>query len=159
MVKNARFDLEMEDAAAPGLIVLLTRLSKQVYRLADETLLGMGLKEYMTLTMLGDGVPQQSLAESLHMDENNLVLLLNSLEGAGLISRRRDPDDRRRHIVELTPRGRKALERAGRGMSSLEDRLLGALSPADRAALKRLVVRVLERSGEALIQAEPARRL
>ena len=103
-----------ERATIPGSMVLLTRLAKQVYRRSDEDLLGMHLRHLMTLSYLRDhvGCPQQELAEVLCMDANNVVLLLNELEDLGYTSRRRDPDDRRRHRVELTPRGIKALTSA-----------------------------------------------
>src|SRR5437016_1014122 len=87
----------MTDSESPRLAVLLAKLSKMVFRKAEEALPGMSVKDYMALTNLNDrGVPQQRLAESLHMDENNLVLLLNGLEAAGSIARRRDRDDRLR---------------------------------------------------------------
>ena len=145
MAKYATFDLGMSSQRDPGLVVLLASLSKAIYRRADGAVMGMGLKEYIALSYLQDGgIAQQLLADRLHLDENNLVLLLNALEEAELIARRRDPGDRRRHIVEITPRGRKALDRAERGMAGLEEELLGALSPSERATLKRLVLQVLE---------------
>jgi MarR family transcriptional regulator, temperature-dependent positive regulator of motility len=148
----------MTDSQTPRLAVLLAKLSKAVYRKTEEALPGMSVKEYMALSNLDErGVPQQRLAESLHMDENNLVLLLNGLEEAGSIARRRDPDDRRRHIVEITPGGKKVLERAERGMARLEEELLSALSPSERAALKQLVRRVLESQAAPARQPETAR--
>jgi DNA-binding MarR family transcriptional regulator len=148
----------MTDSESPRLAVLLAKLSKTVYRKTEETLPGMSVKEYMALSNLDErGVPQQRLAESLHMDENNLVLLLNGLEEAGSIARRRDPDDRRRHIVEITPGGKKVLERAERGMAKLEEELLSALSPSERAMLRQLVRRVLESQAAPARQPETAR--
>jgi MarR family transcriptional regulator, temperature-dependent positive regulator of motility len=140
---------DMEPAPAPGSMVLLTRLSRVVYRRASEAVLGMTLKEYMALTNLRDqrGVTQQALADALHLDPNNCVLLLNVLESGRLAERRRDPSDRRRHIVELTPAGRQALERADRALESVEDEVLGALSRTERETLYRLLVRAVE--GEA----------
>ena len=148
----------MTDSESPRLAVLLAKLSKTVYRKSEESLPGMSIKDYLALTNLDDrGVPQQRLAECLGMDENNLVLLLNGLEEAGSIARRRDPDDRRRHIVEITPRGKKVLERAERGMDKLEQELLSALSPSERATLKQLVRRVLESQAASARQPEAAR--
>ena len=63
----------------------------------------------------------------MHLDPNNCVLMLNDLEAAGHVERRRDPADRRRHIVEMTQAGRKALAAADRAMESLEEDVLGAL--------------------------------
>jgi DNA-binding MarR family transcriptional regulator len=148
----------MTDSENPRLAVLMAKLSKTVYRKAEEAVPGMSVKDYMALSNLDDrGVPQQRLAESLHMDENNLVLLLNGLEAAGSIARRRDPDDRRRHIVEITPHGKKVLERGERGMAKLEEELLAGLSASERATLKQLVLRILQNQAAPARQPEAAR--
>jgi DNA-binding MarR family transcriptional regulator len=147
----------MSDSEAPRLAVLLAKLSKTVYRKSEEALSGLSLKDYIALAKLDDrGVPQQRLAESLGMDENNLVLLLNGLEDAGLIARRRDSDDRRRHIVEITAKGKKVRERAEHAMATVEEELLHALSPSERATLRQLVRRILE-SQTTSAKAETAR--
>jgi DNA-binding MarR family transcriptional regulator len=93
-------------------------------------------------------VAQQSLCGTLHLDPNNLVLMLNDIEGAGFVERRRDPDDRRRHIVELTAAGMRALERAEQGMQGVEDEVLSALSASERVELGRLLSRALSGDGE-----------
>src|SRR3984893_7603337 len=124
----------MTDSESPRLAVLLAKLSKTVYRKSEEALPGKTIKDYLALTNLDDrGVPQQRLAECLGMDENTLVLLLNGLEEPGSIARRRDPDDRRRHIVEITPRGKKVLEGAEGGRDKLQQGPLFALSPSGGA--------------------------
>src|SRR4051812_1870117 len=111
----------MSASQDPGAIVSLIRLTKVVYKEASEDVLGLKLKAYMTLSNLRVGeLPQQDLCVSMHMDPNNCVLMLNELEGAGYVERRRDPADRRRHIVGLTSAGREALLRAERAMESLE---------------------------------------
>jgi MarR family transcriptional regulator, lower aerobic nicotinate degradation pathway regulator len=148
----------MTESDSARLAVLLAKLSKAVYRKSEEALPGLSIKDYLALTNLDErGVPQQRLAERLGMDENNLVLLLNGLEAAGSIARRRDPDDRRRHIVEITPRGKRVLERAERGMAKLEEELLSALSPSERATLKQLVRRVLASQAASARQPEAVR--
>jgi|HubBroStandDraft_6_1064221.scaffolds.fasta_scaffold174221_2 DNA-binding MarR family transcriptional regulator len=134
-----------DNAHTAGSIVLLTRLAKIVYRRSTEQLLGMRLRHYITLSYLRDqaGVPQQQMCEMLSIDANNLVLLLNSLEQAGHVRRSRDPDDRRRHLVELTPAGRRALERAERAQETIEDELLAPLSREERTTLHALLSRAL----------------
>ena len=136
----------MEAAIAPGALVLLTRLARLVYRRSSDQLLGMRLKQFGTLYYLRDHgrVLQSELGEALHFDANNLVLLLNDLEASGLAERRRDPHDRRRHIVEITPEGVRAIERAERRMGTLEDEVLGALSERERATLRRLLEKALD---------------
>jgi DNA-binding MarR family transcriptional regulator len=134
----------MSTSASPGSIVLLTRLSRLIYKRATEDVLGMRLKAYMTLTNLRDGAKgQQELCVSMHLDPNNCVLLLNDLESAGYVERRRDPVDRRRHIVEITAAGRKAMSSAERAMESLEDDVLGALEPDEREVLRKLLARAI----------------
>ena len=134
----------MSATPTAGSIVLLTRLSRTVYKRATEEVLGMRLKAYVMLSNLREGpLPQQDLCVSMHMDPNNCVLMLNDLEAAGHVERRRDPTDRRRHIVEITPAGRKALVHAERAMESLEDDVLGALSAEEREVLRGLLSRAL----------------
>ena len=126
-------------------MVLLTRLAKQVYRRSSEELLGMHLRLLMALSYLRDhdSAPQQELAEALCMDANNVVLLLNELEDLGHVARRRDPEDRRRHLVELTTQGRRALAHGERAQESIEDEVLRALDAEERATLWRLLTRAL----------------
>ena len=104
----------------------------------------MRLKSYLLLSNLRDGaLPQSELCTSMHLDPNNCVLMLNDLEAAGHVERRRDPADRRRHIVVLTPAGRKALASADRAVESLEEEVLGALAPEEREAMRGLLARAL----------------
>ncbi len=141
-------------------MVLLTRLAKQVYRRSDEQLLGMHIRHLMTLSYVRDhvGCPQQELAEALCMDANNVVLLLNELEDLGYVARRRDPDDRRRHRVELTRAGTKAMTHAERAQESIEDDVLQALDAEERATLWRLLTSALRGAEPDAAEAEPAYR-
>jgi DNA-binding MarR family transcriptional regulator len=135
----------MTPEPSPGSLVLLTRLSRLVYRRATEDVLGMRLKQYVALTYLQHmpGVGQRQLGDLLMLDANNCVLLLNDIEEAGWAERRRDPDDRRRHIVEITESGRVALFNAERALDGLEDEVLGALSPDERETLHDLLGRAM----------------
>jgi len=133
-------------------MVLLTRLAREVYRASSEEILGMRLKQYALLGDLRDSdgaMPQQTLCGALHLDPNNLVLMLNEMEEAGYIERRRDPEDRRRHIVELTAAGRRALERAEKGMEGVEDEVLAPLSTEQRVELRRLLLLALSEPEDA----------
>jgi DNA-binding MarR family transcriptional regulator len=78
------------------------------------------------------------------MDSNTGVLVLNDLEDLDYAERRRDPADRRRHIVDITETGLEALERAEMAQGSIEDEILAGLSMSERAELRRLLVRALE---------------
>jgi DNA-binding MarR family transcriptional regulator len=136
----------MEPSSGPGSVVLLTRLARVVYRKSNEELLGIRLKNLMALAYLRDhrDATQQGFSEAMHLDANNCVLLLNELEGLGFATRQRDPSDRRRHLVTLTGSGNAALERAEQAQETIEDDVLGALSPEERAALNDLLSRALD---------------
>ncbi len=135
----------MTTAAATGSMNLLTRLSRDVYRRATEDVIGIRLKQFIALDYLREqgGTTQQQLGETLHLDKNNCVILLNDLEQDGFIERKRDPIDRRRHLVGMTPAGRKALERAEVKLETLEDQVIGSLSDDERATLRDLLAKAL----------------
>jgi DNA-binding MarR family transcriptional regulator len=135
----------METTRAAGSIVLLTRLARVVYRRSSEEVLGIKLKQLMGLAYLRDhpATTQQAFCESVHLDPNNCVLYLNDLEAAGYATRRRDPSDRRRHILELTPEGQQALEQAEHAQDAIEDEVLAGLDPEERATLRELLARAL----------------
>ncbi len=138
-------------ARAKGSMNLLTRLSRVVYRRATEDVLGIRLKQFVTLDYLREqgGSSQQLLGQALMLDPNNCVILLNDLEEAGYVERRRDPTDRRRHMVEMTPAGERALEHAEEKLETVEDGVLGNLSRAERATLHELLVKALESAPDA----------
>ena len=111
----------------------------------------MRLRWYVALSFLNDhdGASQQALGEALCVDANNLVLLLNELEAAEYAERRRDPLDRRRHLVHITAAGRRALDHAERAQEGVEDDVLAALDPDERATLRDLLARALDGAGPA----------
>ena len=128
-----------------GEIVLLTRLARSVYRHVDEAELGMKYKQYVMLSVIGesDGTTQSQLSSVMGIDANMVVLMLNVLEERGFAVRERDPGDRRRHIVRITPAGRKAIVRAERALENITDKLLGGLDAGERATLRTLLAKAL----------------
>jgi DNA-binding MarR family transcriptional regulator len=136
----------MPTKTATGPIVLLTQLARVVYRRSTVELVGMKLREMGALAYLRDHhlASQHALSKGLSIDANNCVLLLNDLEALEYVERRRDPVDRRRHLVELTSKGRIALERAELAQSSIEEEILGSLSLDERSVLQDLLSRALE---------------
>jgi DNA-binding MarR family transcriptional regulator len=136
----------MKTAPATGSMNLLTRLSRLVYRRATEHEIGISLKQFIALDYLKrqGGSSQQQLGQTLMLDPNNCVILLNDLEESGYVERRRDPTDRRRHIVEMTDAGRSALEHAEEKLETLEDQVIGNLADGERATLRDLLAKALE---------------
>lgn len=136
----------MSEHSNTGTIVLLTRLARVVYRGSPESLLGLPLKHLAVLAYLRDHqqVTQQTLAEALCTDANTCVLILNELEKLDRVERRRDPADRRRHLVAITQTGVDALERAEQAQATIEDDVLAALGLEERETLRSLLHRALE---------------
>ncbi len=106
----------------------------------------MRLKEFLVLAYVGDHprATQQELGEARLLDANTVVLLLNELEARGYSIRRRDPEDRRRHVVEITPAGRAAVARAEKARDAIEDEVLAEVSAEDRRTLRRILIQALE---------------
>src|SRR5882757_11320715 len=102
---------------------------------------GLRPRHLIALKLLSEQGPasQQGLADALSLDPSNVVGLLNELEERGLITRRRDPADRRRHIVELSLRGEKELCLAYNRLRLVEDELLSALSAEEKTTLYHLL--------------------
>jgi DNA-binding MarR family transcriptional regulator len=73
------------------------------------------------------------------MDGTNIVGLLNDLEADNLIERRRSPQDRRRHVVELTTVGAKKLAKAEFALAAVEDEVLAGLDHGQRELLYTLL--------------------
>lgn len=131
---------------APATLAMVTVLSKNVYRaVAERDGSSAELKKIITLSYLRELGPvgQKYFGSVLCLDANNVVLLLNELEAEGLIVRKRDPEDRRRHVVEPTEMGLAVLRQAEQVMFGLEDDLLAALDEEQRAQLRTLLHQTL----------------
>jgi MarR family transcriptional regulator, lower aerobic nicotinate degradation pathway regulator len=122
---------------------VLEHLARRMRSHSEATLAALELRprHLLTLTVLRDigGCTQQVLAERLTIDRTNLVGLLNELEAEQWIERRRSPEDRRRHIVEITPAGRETLAKAEFALAAVEDEVLAALGAEQREALYQLL--------------------
>jgi DNA-binding MarR family transcriptional regulator len=126
---------------------LLNHLARVASRAAESALSPTGLRprHLVALGILDVRGPssQQGLIEALSLDPSNVVGLLNELETRDLIERRRDPADRRRHIVEISAAGRTELRAAQVRLARAEDHVLTALSTDERSVLHDLLVRVV----------------
>jgi DNA-binding MarR family transcriptional regulator len=108
--------------------------------------LGLHPYHHAILAVLDEGTreTQGSIADSLGYDRGQLVGLLDELEAAGLIERRRDPSDRRRHVVEMTATGRKTLAKLRALSKSLEEGFLATLDNRERKVLHTLLLELAE---------------
>ncbi|HEY4279285.1 MAG TPA: MarR family winged helix-turn-helix transcriptional regulator [Conexibacter sp.] len=127
---------------------LLDHLAHRMRARSERALapLGMRPRHLVALTILRDnGVDsQQQLSGVLQLDPSNVVGLLNELEADGLVERRRSAEDRRRHVVELTPAGLARLARAEFALAAVEDEVLAPLTAEDRATLNDILFRATD---------------
>jgi len=127
---------------------LLKRLGFAVKDKAMEAYERSGLHPYhhAVLAVLHEGSreTQGAIADALGYDRGQLVGLLDELEDRGLVARRRDPADRRRHIVRLTPAGKRALAKLRALARQLDDDFLASLDEDERVQLHALVLRLAE---------------
>jgi DNA-binding MarR family transcriptional regulator len=128
-------------------VFLLARLGRIAARQLNDHLAVTGLKRphavvLMELRNLGP-MSQQALGELLNVDPSNMVAFLNALEDDGLLVRRRDPDDRRRHIVEITQEGMARVPACDDPLDALEDQLFTGLDADQRDQLRALLGRIL----------------
>ncbi|MET9953931.1 MarR family transcriptional regulator [Streptomyces sp. NPDC006339] len=105
---------------------------------------GLHPRHAMTLMRLAPAaMSQRDLAAAMEVDPSQLVAILNELEADGLAERRRDPADRRRHIVEITDTGAAVLERIDAAVSAAEREIFGDLTEAEQALLRSLLDRIV----------------
>jgi DNA-binding MarR family transcriptional regulator len=97
---------------------------------------------YAILATLAEGEreTQGAIADALDYDRGQLVGLLDELEEAGLVERRRDPDDRRRQVVVMTPEGRKMLTKLRALARKLDGEFLAPLTLDQRQQLRELLL-------------------
>lgn len=103
--------------------------------------LGMSGREFLVLSFAvsAEGLSQQDVSERLGVDPTIVVGLVDAVEERGWLTRKRDPDDRRRNLLVVTPAGRKTYAKAVQAAAAAEDRFLQPLPAAEREQLRELL--------------------
>lgn len=105
---------------------------------------GLLLRHYAAIATLEHRAPcaQSDLAKAMGWDPADAVGILRTLDERGLVTRDRDPADRRRHVLRLTPAGLSAVQRCHELAARAQEELLAPLDPAEREELRRLLGRL-----------------
>ncbi|WP_432126218.1 MarR family transcriptional regulator [Streptomyces sp. bgisy082] len=125
---------------------LMYALGKAARRRLQDRLTARGLRLWhlTVLALLSDLGPQMKtvLAARLDMNASDLVRIVNDLVKTGYVVCARDPEDRRRIVVRLTPEGGSALAELGADIASADDDVLAPLDAEERRLLSSLLRRV-----------------
>lgn len=97
----------------------------------------------MTIAAAQPKLEQARLAYEVGVDQVTLANVAARLEAKGLLRRTSAPTDKRLKLVSLTPRGKALLEKMRDAAQRAHDRTISALPPTDRAALMRLLRRLV----------------
>src|SRR5829696_3361242 len=138
---NARGLIEVRATSEGLLLALLGQQAMRRLR-ATHTENKLSPRQFHLLGLLHDrgAMTQRELGTLLDVDPSILVTLLNPLEADGYLSRDRDPADRRRHVVTLSPAGERQLDRAAQAQRDAEDELFAGFSDPQREHLRKLLL-------------------
>ncbi len=138
-------DLEVE-----GIVDRIGGIARRLNRTMDETLAEFGLDtaEHKALSVLAQsGPPFRStpgrLAKRMELSSGAMTNRLDRLEGADLIRRLPDPDDRRGVVVELTEHGHDVYRSAVGAQATKEQLFAGALTQREKTQLNALLRRLM----------------
>jgi DNA-binding MarR family transcriptional regulator len=136
-----------EMALSRRLGFLLTKAHHKFRAAADETLAphGIEIRHFAALTALADGVPsQRELADRLRVSTPVVVEIVDALEAAGMLERRRDPEDRRSNALVVTDAGRTMLATATEELLAATRTLVEPIGAEGDAELRGLLKKLLE---------------
>jgi|HubBroStandDraft_1064217.scaffolds.fasta_scaffold171052_2 DNA-binding MarR family transcriptional regulator len=138
MTSAARDDVP--EPAPPTLLYLMKQVELAVRARLDELVRPAGLTplQYTALTVLErhPGLTSARLARHSFVTAQTMSDMVTLLRDRGLIERRRDPADRRRLVLALTPKGRDLLDEYRPAVAALEDEMLSGLSAKERDRLR-----------------------
>lgn len=122
---------------------LISDVSRLMRKRFDERarLIGATRPQWRTLTVLSrnEGINQGGLADLLEVEPITLCRMIDRLEEAGLVERRRDPGDRRAWLIFLTPKSRPVLDQLRAIADDMFTSALDGIAPADREQLNGLL--------------------
>jgi DNA-binding MarR family transcriptional regulator len=126
---------------------LLSQVAQTFRSLADAFMDQIGLHRAQATVLcrlfVQDGLTQSEIAEQLGVQGATVTTMLQRMEEARLVARRRDPDDNRLVRVYLTDAGRRLERDINAQFTKVEEATFAGLSPQDRVALRRMLHQML----------------
>lgn len=137
----------------------IARTARTVSRAFDAALVAAGGSQPTWTVLLalqaGPTRNQRELAEAAGIQGATLTHHLNAMESAGLITRRRDPANRRVHLVEMTEAGEQAFLRLAAAATAFDERLRAGLDAAELAEARRLLSRLADNAADLAPDGQP----
>lgn len=145
--------------ASPPIGLHLARAARLVSRAFDDALSQAGGSTPAWLVLLNLKIRptanQRELAEAVGIREATLTHHLNAMEKDGLLTRRRDQNNRRVHLVELTSAGEAAFLRLRNTAVEFDQRLRQGITAAELASLQRILDQLAANVGTADQESAP----
>jgi len=106
--------------------------------------LGLKVVDYSILVLVASNpqVNQRQLGQALDISAPNMAITLDRMAASGWVERVRSTQDRRAMLIHLTAAGRDLIARAEKIAATMEQGALRMLSPAERALLIELLLKV-----------------
>ena len=124
----------------------LAEVGKVVSRAFDDALAQAGGSRPIWLVLISlkleQLASQRELADAVGVKGATVTHHLDAMEAAGLVTRHRDPKNRRMHIVELTPEGDALFFRLRDAAMAFDQRLRSGLSEGDVSQIDGLLSRL-----------------
>jgi DNA-binding MarR family transcriptional regulator len=131
-------------AAEPTLLYVMKQVELATRAHLDEMFRPIGLTalQYTALTVLErhPNLSSAQLARNSFVTAQTMADMITALEDRRLIERHRDPQDRRRLVLALTPEGRSLLRQHRSKVVALEEQMLAGVTATQREALRRILL-------------------
>jgi MarR family transcriptional regulator, transcriptional regulator for hemolysin len=132
--------------SGPPIGIVLSSVAREAERAFDAALEAVGGSRptWLVLMALKQGPlrNQRQLATMVGIESATLTHHLNGMEAAGLLTRRRDPANRRVHLVELTAEGEAAFHRMLGTVIAFDKRLRSGSEGDDLALVERVLLQI-----------------
>lgn len=120
--------------------------------------LGTTPRTYAVLAAALDAeLTQKALADAVGLDKTTMVVALDELQRAGLLTREPSPTDRRVRLIRPTDAGRDLVARARPIVERVQDAAFAALDPATRTTVRDALRQLVTTSLSAPLDCDPPR--